>query len=59
MDIIIGALRRLTGRPAPQAPTQPSTGELEQAREQAAARARLLDLARRRQAEYRYERPGR
>ncbi|MFG3709233.1 hypothetical protein ACGF7U_31505 [Micromonospora sp. NPDC047670] len=59
MNPIIGALRRLTGRSAPQPPAQPSAGQRFQEREQRAAKTRLLDLARQRQSEYRYERPAR
>jgi hypothetical protein len=59
LNTIIGVLRRLTGRPTPQPPAQPSVGQRIQEREQRAAKNRLLDMAEQRQAEYRYERRGR
>ncbi|TWJ23147.1 hypothetical protein [Micromonospora endolithica] len=56
MQTIIALLAWLTGRAAP---TPSGIGPVVQRQEHEAARARLLDLARRRQAEYRYERRGR
>lgn len=56
MKSIRRLMQRISGRPTP---VPPGTGLRIQQREQAEARARLLDQVHRNAAEYRYERPAR
>ncbi|GAB3942803.1 hypothetical protein [Micromonospora vulcania] len=59
MHIVPNWLRRLARRPDALPPVPPGTSQRIQTREQQAARARLIDQARRRAAETRYDGPAR